>query len=252
MTGLSKYQWLACSLGSLGGGNHFIEIDQGADGTHYLVIHSGSRNLGKQVAEIYKSIAADEAKGINNYEKERNELVRTLKEQGRFGEIQSALEEFKSRKYAKSEVDEDLCSLSGQNFEDYLHDMKICQDFAVRNRERIAGTLLDLTGLLIPLNMRDGSILAVGKGNPDWNYSAPHGAGRLMSRMQARASLKVADFADAMEGIYTTSVCEGTIDEAPMVYKPMENILKYIGDTVEIIEIIKPIYNFKAEEKKLF
>lgn len=282
---LSKLPWLSCSLGSLGGGNHFIEIDEGEDGTRYLVIHSGSRNLGKQVAGIYQALAADEARGIYDYEKERQEIITSLKKEGRANEIQAALAEISDRRNSWIELNDNLCSISGKHFEDYIHDMKICQEFAVRNREIIAEVLLEKCGLtaqeafhtihnyiatdemmlrkgaiaahkgqkvLIPLNMRDGSILAVGKGNPDWNCSAPHGAGRLMSRKQAKEQLKVDEFEKSMEGIYTTSISEGTLDEAPMAYKPKESILKFIGETVDVLEVIRPIYNFKAEEKMNF
>ncbi len=269
------------SLGTLGGGNHFIEIDRAADGTQYLVIHSGSRNLGKQVAELYQTLAVDLAKGIGDYLEARDQLIKEYKEQGRRTEIQAALKELYDKKYVEhpSTMPEDLCYLSGQYLEDYLHDVEICQRFARRNREKMAEILLQKTGLsagesfhtihnyidteemilrkgsiaahkgekvLIPINMRDGSVLAIGKGNPEWNYSAPHGAGRLMSRTAAKNNLSMEEYKESMKGIYTSSVCEATIDEAPMAYKSLEDIIDVIKESVEIIDVMKPIYNFKA------
>jgi RNA-splicing ligase RtcB len=269
------------SLGTLGGGNHFIEIDAAEDGTKYLVIHSGSRNLGKQVAEIYQTLAVDLDKGIGEYLEARDELIRTYKEQGRRTEIQAALKDLYNLKYHEGPMTmpEDLCYLSGQYLEDYLHDVEICQRFARRNREKMAEILLEKNGLsagesyhtihnyidtdemilrkgsiaahkgekvLIPINMRDGSVLAIGKGNPEWNYSAPHGAGRLMSRSAARNNLSMDEYKESMKGIYTSSVCEATIDEAPMAYKSLEDIIDVIKESVEIIDVMKPIYNFKA------
>ena len=269
------------SLGTLGGGNHFIEIDRAADGTQYLVIHSGSRNLGKQVAELYQTLAVDLAKGIGDYLEARDQLIKEYKEQGRRTEIQAALKELYDKKYVEhpSTMPEDLCYLSGQYLEDYLHDVEICQRFAGRNREKMAEILLQKTSLsagesfhtihnyidteemilrkgsiaahkgekvLVPINMRDGSVLAVGKGNPEWNYSAPHGAGRLMSRTAAKNNLSMEEYKESMKGIYTSSVCEATIDEAPMAYKSLEDIIDVIKESVEIIDVMKPIYNFKA------
>jgi RNA-splicing ligase RtcB len=269
------------SLGTLGGGNHFIEVDRAADGTQYLIIHSGSRNLGKQVAEIYQGLAVDLDKGIGEYLEAREELIKSYKEQGRRTEIQAALKDLYNKKYHEGAMTmpEDLCYLSGRYLEDYLHDVEICQKFAKRNREKMAEILLEKTGLsagetfhtihnyidtdemilrkgsiaahkgekvLIPINMRDGSVLAVGKGNPDWNYSAPHGAGRLMSRSAARNSLSMEEYKKSMKGIFTSSVCVATIDEAPMAYKSLEDIIDVIEESVEIIDVMKPIYNFKA------
>lgn len=275
---LKNTKRLERSLGTLGGGNHFIEVDRASDGTNYLVIHTGSRNLGKQVAEIYQQLAIDLNKGKEDYFDRRDEIIRTYKEQGRRKEIQKALKEI-SLDNKQTTIPEDLCYLYGRFFDDYIHDIEICQRFATRNREKIAQILIDRTGLvageafhtihnyidtdemilrkgaiaahkgekvLIPINMRDGSILAVGKGNPDWNYSAPHGAGRLMSRTKARSELKMTDYQNTMSGIYTTSVNENTIDEAPMAYKSMADIVDVIDETVDIIEILKPVYNFKA------
>lgn len=266
------------SLGTLGGGNHFIEIDKSSDGTNYLVIHSGSRNLGKQVSEIYQQLAIDLNVGKEEYFKQRDEIIRTYKEQGRRKEIQSVLKQL-HWEAKESTVPEDLCFLSGHYLEDYLHDIKICQEFARRNREKMAEILLSRVGItsgdsfhtthnyidtdemilrkgaiasysgervLIPVNMRDGSILATGRGNPEWNYSAPHGAGRLMSRSSARENLNLAEYQRTMEGIYTTSVNESTLDEAPMAYKSLDDIIDIISETVDIIEILKPVYNFKA------
>ncbi len=273
---------LACSLGTLGGGNHFIEIDKAADGTHYLVIHSGSRNLGKQVAEIYQQLAIDLHAGKEDYFIRREEIISTYKEAGRRAEIQDALKELAKEYTAKTpDVPEDLCWLYGSFLGDYLHDVEICQRFACRNREIMAETILERTGMskeeafhtihnyidtdemilrkgaiaahkgervLIPINMRDGSVIAVGKGNPEWNYSAPHGAGRIMSRGKAKETLSLKEYRASMEGIYTTSVNESTLDEAPMVYKSLDDILDVINETVDIVDIIKPVYNFKAGE----
>lgn len=274
------------SLGTLGGGNHFIEIDKASDGTKHLVIHTGSRNLGKQVAEIYQRLAIDLNRGMENYFEQRDEIIRTYKEQGRRREIQAALKEIAYKKAnGPTSVPEDLCYLYGKYFEDYLADVKICQQFAKRNRELIAEVILERCGLtavdafhtihnyidtdemilrkgaiaahkgekvLIPINMRDGSVLAVGKGNPEWNYSAPHGAGRVMSRAGARKSLSMEEYRKEMEGIYTTSVNEDTLDEAPMAYKSINDIIDVIGESVEVIEVLKPVYNFKASEPAKF
>jgi len=266
------------SLGTLGGGNHFIEVEQAADGTAYLVIHSGSRNLGKQVAEIYQQLAIDLNKGKETYFQEREAIIREYKAAGRRKEIQDALKKI-SWNARETTMPEDLCYLHGRYLEDYLHDVEICQEFARRNREKIAEVLLAWTGMtgsdgfhtvhnyidtgemilrkgaiaahagekvLIPINMKDGSVLAVGKGNPEWNYSAPHGAGRLMSRRTAKERLSMELYRELMKGIYTTSVSEETLDEAPMAYKSLEDIIDVIRESVEVIDILKPIYNFKA------
>ncbi len=270
------------SLGTLGGGNHFIEVEAAGDGRRYLVIHSGSRNLGKQVAELYQQLAIQLNRGIGGYLEAREELIRTYKAQGRRKEIQKALRQLKWEAEEKeTTIPEDLCFLYGTYMEDYLHDVEICQAFAWRNREKMAEIILEQTGLaggeafhtihnyidveerilrkgaiaahrgekvLIPINMRDGSVLAVGRGNPDWNYSAPHGAGRLMSRTQARKTLSLEEYRREMAGVYTTSVSERTLDEAPMAYKALEDILDVIRDSVDVQEIMKPIYNFKASD----
>ena len=275
---LKEIRWLECSLGTLGGGNHFIEIDRAADGTKYLVIHSGSRNLGKQVAEFYQRLAVDLNKGKEEYFARRDALIAEYKAAGRRSEIQKALKALKW-KSRKATIPEDLCFVYGQYLEDYLHDVEICQRFARRSRELMAEIILQRLGIeatdafhtihnyidtgemilrkgaiaahagekvLIPINMRDGSVLAIGKGNPDWNFSAPHGAGRIMSRTAAKEQLDLDEYRREMEGIYTTSVNEATLDEAPMAYKSLEDIIDVIGESVDIIEVLKPIYNFKA------
>ena len=270
------------SLGTLGGGNHFVEIDKAADGTFYLVIHSGSRNLGKQVAEIYQQLAIDLHKGKEQYFTQREEIIRSYKEAGKREEIQAALKALRdSYETQELSVPEDICWLYGTFLEDYLHDVEICQRFAKRSRELMAEIILERTGMtaiegfhtvhnyidtgemilrkgaiaahkgekvLIPINMRDGVVLATGRGNSEWNYSAPHGAGRLMSRAKAKETLNMDTYVEAMKGIYTTSVNEQTIDEAPMAYKSLEDIIDVIKDSVDIIDIMKPVYNFKASE----
>ena len=277
---LQNTRWIERSLGTLGGGNHFIEIDRASDGTKYLVIHTGSRNLGKQVAEIYQRLAVELHQGKEEYFKKREALIAEYKAAGRRKEIQQALKEL----YWKNkplEIPEDLCYLYGSYFEDYLHDVDICQKFALRNRELLAEILLERCGLegndgfhtihnyidvdemilrkgaiaahkgekvLIPMNMRDGSVLAVGRGNPEWNFSAPHGAGRLMSRTKAKETLSMEAYKEAMKGIYTTSINEATLDEAPFAYKSIEDVIDVIRESVDIIDIMKPIYNFKASE----
>ena len=277
---LKNKDWIEKSVGTLGGGNHFIEIDKSKDGTYYLVIHTGSRNLGKQVAEIYQELAIDLNVGKASYIEQREMLIQEYKALGRQNDIQSALQELANNR-RKTSIPEDLCYVYGESLQKYLHDVELCQQFAKRNRECIAKVLLDRTGIkgidgfhtihnyidieemilrkgaiaahkgeqvLIPLNMRDGSVLAVGKGNPDWNYSAPHGAGRIMSRMQAKAQLSLDEYKQSMDGIYTTSISQSTLDEAPMAYKSLNDIIDVIGDTVEIIDVMKPVYNFKAAE----
>ncbi|MBR0087918.1 MAG: RtcB family protein [Lachnospiraceae bacterium] len=277
---LKDTRWLVRSLGTLGGGNHFIEVDRAEDGTNYLVIHSGSRNLGKQVAELYQKLAVDLDRGIGEYLEMREEIIRTYKEQGRRTEIQAALKALEKERQEKAPtMPDDLCFLYGKYLEDYLHDVEICQAFARRNREKMAEVILEHTGLtaveafhtihnyidteemilrkgaiaahkgekvLIPINMRDGSILAYGRGNADWNYSAPHGAGRIMSRTKAVETLSLEEYRETMKGIYTTSVSEATLDEAPMAYKSLADILDVVRETVDVIEVLKPVYNFKA------
>jgi RNA-splicing ligase RtcB len=259
------------SIGSLGGGNHFIEVGKNTKGEIFLVIHSGSRNIGGQVAKYYQDLAI--SKLIDN-SKEREELVTRLKKEGKQNEIGKELNNLK-----KPIINEDLAYLIGEDFNNYMHDMKIMQEFAVLSRRVMANIILkegelteqssfetihnyiDFTRmilrkgaisaekdemLLIPINMRDGSIIAKGKGNEDWNYSAPHGAGRLMGRKEAHRKLDFNEFKEQMKDVYSTSVLAETLDEAPNAYKSMEEIIEAIGETVEILDIIKPIYNFKA------
>ena len=296
------------SLGSLGSGNHFLEINESNIGQRYLVVHSGSRNLGKQVADIYQDIADEHC---NRTMSERNllkkELIKKLKDQGKSNEIQNALEEFNKQNTEKKLLAHDLCYLEGQDMKDYLHDCLICNRYASLNRRIIVQRILDFIvedngykncavwideyqahqfefgfennqidirsygwetihnyigddnilrkgaisaqqgeKVIIPINMRDGSIIGIGKGNPDYNYSGPHGAGRLMSRKTAKDSITLKDFEDTMKRIYTSSVCQSTIDESPMAYKGIDDILENIADSVEVLDIVKPIYNFKA------
>lgn len=270
------------SIATLGGGNHFIEIDEGMDGTKYLVIHSGSRNLGKQVADHYQKLAVEIMQGKDEVFAEQERIIAEYKAHGRRSEIQAAIAELHRNYKAKAlDIPKELCYLTGKYRDDYLHDMKICQSFAWMNRAFIAELIceemdwvysesfetihnyIDLETnmvrkgaisakkgekVLIPINMRDGCIIGIGKGNEDWNWSAPHGAGRIMSRAKARETLSLDTFKESMDGIFTTSVSAETIDEAPMAYKPMDEIIENIKDTVDILEIIKPVYNFKASE----
>ena len=279
---LKQTKRLEKSLGTLGGGNHFIEIDAAADGTKYLVIHSGSRNLGKQVAEYYQRLAIDLNAGKADYFAKKDELIRTYKEQGCRAEKKKALKEMEKEWQGKAPtIPADLCYLYGTYLEDYLHDVDICQQFAKRSREKMAEIILERTGMralsafhtihnyinteemilrkgaiaahqgelvLIPINMRDGSVLARGKGNPEWNDSAPHGAGRIMSRTKAREILDLELYKKMMKGVYTTSVNKTTLDEAPMAYKSLKDIIDVIQETVDVIEILKPVYNFKASD----
>lgn len=270
------------AIGTLGGGNHFIEVDIDDEDNKYLVIHTGSRNLGKQVADYYQNLAIELCSGKEELFKKKEKIIKEYKEQGRKSEIQQALKDLeKEYKNNNPDLPKDLCYLEGKYREMYLHDMRICQEYASLNRCYIARTILLNMGkqiyqkyfetihnyisfednivrkgaisakegekVLIPINMRDGSIIAVGKGNEDWNNSAPHGSGRIMSRIKAKETFKLDDFKESMKGIYTTSVVEETIDEAPFVYKPMQEIIDNIQDTVEIQKIIRPIYNFKAK-----
>ena len=266
---------LRASLGTLGGGNHFIEIDADDDGNKYLIIHTGSRNLGKQVAEIYQDLAV---KALHGQADARKALIDRLKAEGREREIEEALRNLKAPKAPR-----DLCWLEGDNRKHYLHDMRICQHFATTNRHWIADSICTFLGLhrsclmdhfttihnyidcsgmvrkgaisaklaepvLIPINMRDGCILGTGLGNEDWNKSAPHGAGRLMSRSQAKETIPIEDYRAAMDGIYTTSVSAATLDEAPQAYKPLDEILGWIRPTVKVEKIIRPVYSFKASD----
>lgn len=281
---------LCCSLGSLGGGNHFIELDKDDDGNVYLVIHSGSRNLGLQVATYYQKLAI---KKLHDNRAETGALITKLKSEGREKEIETELKKLKEKNPA---IPDEMAYLEGSDRQDYLDDMKLCQVFAEWSRKMMAKKIIESyfgqkiqykdnyincgknkleffqtihnyinfddyilrkgavsaakgETLIIPMNMRDGSLICVGKGNDDWNQSAPHGAGRIMSRAEAKQLLNIEEYEDSMKGIYSTTVNKSTIDEAPMVYKPMESIIENVKDTVDIINIIKPIYNFKAAEE---
>lgn len=279
---LKNTKRLERSIGTLGGGNHFIEIDTDSEGTKYLIIHTGSRNLGKQVAEYYQHLAIEIMQDKDKLYAMQEKLIADYKAQGRKAEIQKAIAEL-HRKFHPNPlgIPNELCYLTGKYREDYLHDMEICQHFAVLNRNAIAFALIDEMDwhslgtfetihnyiefgsnmvrkgaisakagekLIIPINMRDGCIIGVGKGNEDWNCSAPHGAGRIMSRSKAKELISLEEFEDSMKGIFTTSVNQSTVDESPMVYKPMAEIVENIADTVDILKIIKPVYNYKANE----
>ena len=278
-----------CSLGSLGGGNHFLEIDKDEEENLYLVIHTGSRHLGLEVADYYqtlgyKKLAGRDPVSNSTYKQLRDILVPKLKEEGREAEIEEALRDLRKRLGLDEEVSIPfaLAYVEGSDLDDYLNDVHIAQAYAKLNRQTIAKIILKEAKLhavdefdtihnyvdvehkilrkgaisaqlgervIIPMNMRDGSLICLGKGNPDWNYSAPHGAGRVMSRKEAKNQVSMREFKDSMEGIYSTSVVKDTRDEAPMVYKPMDEIVENIKDTVEIVKTIKPIYNFKAGGK---
>lgn len=269
------------AIGSLGGGNHFIELDKDDAGDVYLVIHTGSRNLGKQVADIYQAKAVKHlTDGDDEFEETIKRTIEEYKAAGRRNELQGVIKKMrKEHEEAEPALPAALCYVEGQAREDYLHDMRLCQQWAVLNRKLISLLLLRFfPGIeikdqfesvhnyisddnmvrkgsisakkgersIIPLNMRDGSLLCTGKGNPDWNYSAPHGAGRVLSRTQAYEQIKMEDFEESMKGIYSESVNDSTRDESPMVYKPAEEIMANIADTVSVDNIIKPIFNFKA------
>ena len=267
------------SLGTLGGGNHFIEADKNEEGSIYLVIHSGSRHLGLEVASFYQQEAYRQlTKSDKRYlQEQRDAIVAEYRAQGRERELEAALKGIVTG--VETDVPRQFAYCSGYLFDDYMHDMKLVQDFATLNRQAMMDEILrgmklhaedQFTSvhnyidtdamilrkgatsaqagerLIIPINMRDGSLICTGRGNPDWNCSAPHGAGRLMSRSEARSSFTVSQMKKEMKGIYTTSVSQGTLDEAPMAYKPMASIVDNISGTVEIREVIVPIYNFKA------
>lgn len=269
------------SIGTLGGGNHFIEVDQDGEGNKYMVIHTGSRNLGKQVAEHYQNLAIENLHGNRAMREAEQRVIFEFKALGRQSEIQDELLRLKRVFRPEGNVPKDLCYLEGKDREDYLHDMKICQEFARMNRKYIALEIMFAMGwksyswfetvhnyieletgivrkgaisakrgerLLIPINMRDGCILGTGKGNPDWNYSAPHGAGRIMSRRAAKEIITLEKFRESMNGVFTTSVSEATIDESPMAYKSIEDILGHISGTVIVDKIIRPVYNYKASD----
>lgn len=265
------------SLGTLGGGNHFIEADKGESGI-YIVIHSGSRHLGVEVAKHYQKRAVDELKHSGDADVKK--LIAEMKSAGREKEINAALKKLNMQ--TKKIVPDHLAYVFGSAFDDYIHDMKIVQEFAMMNRKAmmddiIRGMKLKVSDefttvhnyidtenmivrkgsvsaqkgerLIIPINMRDGSLICIGKGNPDWNFSAPHGAGRLFSRSQAKQSFTVSEFKKQMAGIYSSTINSATLDECPMAYKSMNDIVDNIGDTADITEVIKPIYNYKAGEE---
>lgn len=267
------------SLGTLGGGNHFIEADKDEDGNLYVVVHSGSRHLGLEVANYYQEEGYQTLNGST--EQDIANLIAQLKSQGREQEIQKSITILKNTK--RTSIPRQLAYVSGDLFRQYIHDMKIVQEYAELNRKAMMDEIVkgmklhvveqfttihnyidtdamilrkgavsakDGEKLLIPMNMRDGSLICTGKGNDDWNQSAPHGAGRLMSRSKAKESFTVSEFKKQMDGIYTTSVNKDTLDECPMAYKGMDDIVNNINDTVRIDKVIKPIYNFKAGEEE--
>lgn len=267
-------------LGTLGGGNHFIELGKDEEGNYWLSVHSGSRNLGVQVAKHHQDVAI---KKLHEDKVDIKGVIAKLKAEGRHSEIQDVISSTKKEHPEITKEVESLAFLQGQLLKDYLHDMYIAQNYAARSREIMLDTIveaMELTlvdkfdsvhnfvehenftngtirkgatsakegeRLVIPLNMRDGSIIARGKGNQDWNESAPHGAGRMMSRSQARKEIDLEDFKQQMSEVYTTSVVGSTVDEAPDAYKPAESIIENIKDTVQIVHIVKPVYNFKAK-----
>lgn len=268
------------SLGTLGGGNHFIEIDRDEQDNKYLVIHTGSRNLGLQVAKHYQKLAVEVCK--NCAEMEKKKATDELNRLKRPDKIPDALAEISAKYSERTKIPAELCYLDGGDMDDYIHDLRICQRFAVLNRKRIAEDILGFLKInkysafetvhnfigddnivrkgaipaykdqkiLIPMNMRDGCLIAVGKGEPDWNFSAPHGAGRLFKRSEAKSMFTVDQYKEEMEGIYTTTANASTLDESPMAYKPMDEIIGLISPTAEILKIIKPVYNFKAADGK--
>lgn len=265
------------SIGSLGGGNHFIEVDRDDEGNLYLVVHSGSRHLGTQVAGWYQRAGWE---ALCRKQRSTREIVAQLKDEGREHEIEAVLAEIRAE-HQQPDVPKELAYVEGELFDDYIHDMRITQRFAALNRKAMISVILEMMNLhaaeqfttihnyidtehmilrkgsvsamageklLIPINMRDGSLIGIGKGNPEWNCSAPHGAGRLMSRSQAAKTLSMEQYRQEMAGIYTTSVDVSTLDESPMAYKPIEEIMRQIVDTAEIVCQIRPVYNFKAGE----
>ena len=270
------------ALGSLGGGNHFIEIDKDDFNNKYLVIHSGSRNIGLQVAKHYQDVGYNNLNYNNSeYEEKSKEIIESYKKSGKKKKIEKELKKLKESLKIESKIPKDLCYVQGQDLDDYLHDMDIVQRYASKNRELMAEKIVEFIGLdyeslnkfesihnyievdkymlrkgaisayegedvLIPINMRDGVIIGKGKGNPNWNYSAPHGAGRILSRAEAKNKIHMNDYKASMKDIFTTCVNVSTLDEAPQAYKPIEEIINNITDTVDIKKIIKPIYNFKS------
>lgn len=266
-----------CSIGTLGGGNHYIEVDKDDEGNIYLCIHSGSRHLGLEVAKYYQELAYNNHNSTSNAD--IKQLITEYKLAGRQQEIEQALITLKNTK--RTSIPKDLCYLEGSDMDDYIHDMRIMNGFAKANHAKIAEVILLNMGwhivelfttthnyidtehmilrkgavsarkgekLIIPMNMRDGSLICIGKGNDDWNQSAPHGAGRIMSRGEAKDNVTLAEYEESMKNIWSTSINKSTIDESPMAYKPMQSIIDNIKDTVDIIKIIKPVYNYKASD----
>ena len=277
------------SLGTLGGGNHFWELDKDEAGSIWLVVHTGSRRSGKDVAEYYQRQAYEHLNMTGEKYKEmlskkRKEYIGQLKREGKEKEISSLLPKWEEKqKKPDISVPYEVAWCEGKLFDDYIHDMKIMQEYARLNRRIITEVILKKCKLhavdqfetvhnyidtdkmilrkgsvsagageklLIPINMRDGALICIGKGNDDWNQSAPHGAGRLMSRSEAKNSISMKEYKEAMAGIYTTSVNKGTLDESPMAYKPIDEIVKNIEPTADIISHIRPIYNFKAGDEE--
>lgn len=271
------------SIGTLGGGNHFIELDMDDKRNVYLVIHTGSRNLGKQVAEIYQARAVRHlTEGADDFDRTIKETIERYKAAGRRSELQSVIRKMcREYKEATPSLSRDLCYVEGECRGQYLHDMRLCQRWAELNRRLISLLLLKFMPqvrvseefesvhnyisddniirkgaisadlgerCIIPLNMRDGSLICTGKGNRDWNCSAPHGAGRVLSRSQAYERISMADFVESMRGVYSESVNDFTRDESPMAYKPASEIIDNIGDTISIDRIIRPLFNFKASK----
>lgn len=265
------------SIGTLGGGNHYIEVDKDDEGNIYLCIHSGSRHLGLEVAKYYQELAYNNCNGASNDDVER--LITEYKSTGRQQEIEKALTVLKNTK--RTNIPKDLCYLEGSDMDDYIHDMRIMNSFVKANHAKMADIIISNMRwhiveqfttthnyvdtdhmilrkgavsarkgekLIIPMNMRDGSLICIGRGNDDWNQSAPHGAGRIMSRSEAKDNVTLAEYKESMKNIWSTSVNKSTIDESPMAYKPMQSIIDNVKDTVDIIKIIKPVYNYKASE----
>lgn len=276
-TGHVKMDRAIRSIGTLGGGNHFIEAGKDEEGNIYITVHSGSRHLGLEVANYYQKMGYKALNKVSDVDIDKT--IEQLKSEGREKEINKIIKEIK--KQIITDIPPTLAYVSEELFDDYIYDMKLIQRFAVLNRKAMMDEIIKGLGaevieefttihnyidtdmmilrkgavsakkgekLLIPINMRDGSLICMGKGNEDWNYSAPHGAGRLMSRTKAKKTFELKNFKKEMEGIYTTSVNKDTLDECPMAYKAMEDIIKNIGDTVDIVKRIIPIYNFKAGE----
>ena len=267
------------SIGTLGGGNHFIEVDRDESGVLYLVVHSGSRHIGNEVAKYYQDEGYHTLCGNARFQIE--ETIARMKTEGKTNEINKTIKELKAQNTMQKSMPKDLAYVEGRLFDDYIHDMKIIQQYAVLNRKAMVDVILqgmNITAteifttihnyidtdsmilrkgavsakkgekLLIPINMRDGSLICLGRGNDDWNHSAPHGAGRLMSRREALKKLSMDEYKSEMSGIYSTCVVSDTLDESPMAYKPIDEIIQHISQTADIINRIKPLYNFKAAE----